>query len=139
MKLRMDIERAIEFLLQQAAQQQAWSEAQLARFDAQQAKFRADFEDRQKDYADRQKDYADRQRDYDQRQRESEARHDREMGAIRAELRRGVRLAVEEARRERKRRKEEDARLAASHAELEQSFKRFLDSMKQPRNGHDQT
>ena len=131
----MDIERAIEFLLQQAAQQQAaqqaWSEAQQARFDAQQAKFRADYEDRQKDYEERQK-------EYQERQKEAAARHDREMGEIRAELRRGVRLAVEEARRERKRRKEEDAKLAASHAELEKSFKRFLDSMKQPRNG-DQT
>src|SRR6476661_6813225 len=107
----MDIEKAIGFLLQQQASLYAWSEAQQIRFDAQQAQFRADFEERQK---------------------EAEQRHDREMAAIRAELRRGVRLAVEEARRERKRRKEEDARLAASHAELEQSFKRFLDSMKQP-------
>jgi hypothetical protein len=120
----MDIERAIEFLLQQAAQQQAWSEAQQARFDAQQAQFRGDFEDRQKGY---------------------EERHDREMAAIRAELRRGVRLAVEEARRERKRRQEEDAKLAAtdeklaaSHAALEETVSRFIASLKQPLNG-DQT
>ena len=119
----MDIERTIEFLLEQQAAQQARAEAQQARFDAQQAAFRADFEERQKRYEERQKAY--------------EERHEREMAGIRAELRRGVRLAVEEARRERKRRKEEDARLAASHAELEQSFKRFLDSMKRPRNGHD--
>ena len=114
----MDIERAIGFLLQQAAQQQAWSEAQQARFDAQQTQFRADFEERQKGY---------------------EERHDREMAAIRAELRRGVRLAVEEARRERKRRKEEDAKLAASHAVLEETVTRFIASLRPPRNGHDQT
>ena len=74
---------------------------QQARFDAQQTRFSADFDERLKRH---------------------EERHDREMAAIRAELRRGVRLAVEEARRERKRRKEDatDEKLAASHAEFEQ-------------------
>lgn len=128
----MDVERTIEFLLEHGAAQQArldalierseaqhaHSEAQHARFGAELAQSRADFDEREKEYA---------------------ARHEREMAGIRSELRRGVRLAVEEARRERKRRKEEDARLAASHAELEQSFQRFLESMKLPRNGHDQS
>lgn len=41
----------------------------------------------------------------------SEERHNREMGEIRAELRRAVRLSVEEARRERVRRKEGDEKL----------------------------
>ena len=56
----------------------------------------------------------------------------------REELRRAVRLSVQEARTERKRRKEEDARLAASQEELRKSLQSFIDSMKQPRNGHDQ-
>jgi hypothetical protein len=125
MWVKMDLERAIEFLLERQAAREAWSDAQQVRFDQQQAQFRADFEERQK---------------------QSEQKHEREIGAIRAELRRGVRLAVEEARRERKRCKEEDAKLALQHAELadshsalEKSIQRFIDSLKQPRNGHDKT
>jgi hypothetical protein len=90
----MDVERTIEFLLHQQA-----------RFDAQQAEFRADFEVRMKEF--------------DAREKQASERHDREMAQIRAELRRGVRLAVQEARHERRRRKEEDAKLAASHVALE--------------------
>jgi hypothetical protein len=96
----MDLERAIQFLLEQQSAQYAWAHAQQVRFDAQQAQFRADF-------------------------------------GIGAELRRGVRLAVEEARRERKRRKEEDANLAALHAATEKSLQRFIDSLQPPNNGHD--
>jgi hypothetical protein len=58
----------------------------------------------------------------------------------------GGRLAVEEARQERKRRQEEDARLAAeqaklaeSHSALEKSRKRFIDLLQQPHNGHDKS
>ena len=102
----MDVERTIEFLLQQQA-----------RFDAQQAEFRAEF---------------------DAREKQASERHDREIGQIRADLRRGVRLAVQEAHHERKRRNEEDVNLASSHAALEESMKQFLDWFRQPRNGHDQ-
>jgi hypothetical protein len=115
----MDLERAIEFLLEQQAASQARLDAQMAA---------------------------------------SQERHDREIGEIRQiiaatqeigrqtreELRRAVRLSVQEARAERKRRKEEDAKLAAadeklaaSQEDLRQTLKAFIDSMKQPRNGHD--
>ena len=56
----------------------------------------------------------------------------------RLELRRAVRLAVQEARAERKRRKEGDEKLAASHAALEASMKAYFDSLKRGQNGHDQ-
>jgi hypothetical protein len=93
-----------------------------------------------------------------EQQAASQARSDAQMAEIRAtlaetveigrrtreELRRAVRLSVQEARTERKRRKEEDAKLAATDAKmaasqeaLRQSVQAFIDSMKQPRNGHD--
>jgi len=63
----------------------------------------------------------------------------------REELRRAVRLGIQEARAERKRRKEADeklaetdAKLAAGQEALRQSLQAFIDSMKQGRNGHDQ-
>ena len=62
----------------------------------------------------------------------------------REELRRAVRLALQDARAERKRRKEADeklaetdAKLAAGQEALRQSLQAFIDSMKQGRNGHD--
>jgi hypothetical protein len=78
-------------------------------------------------------------------------RHDREIAEIRQimadtqeigrqtrlELRRAVRLGVQEARAERKRRKEEDAKLAASQAALEASLKAYFDSLKRGQNGHE--
>src|SRR4051794_6511476 len=110
----MDIERTIEFLLEQQAASQARFDAQQARFDAQQAQFRADYEERQKQYEERQKQY--------------EERHTLEMAQIRQELRRGIRLSVEEARRERVRRKE----LAAAQALTEQKLQQLIDSLNRP-------
>jgi len=61
-----------------------------------------------------------------------------EIGRLtRLELRRAVRLGVQEARAERKRRREADEKLAASQEELRKSLQSFIDSMKQPRKGHD--
>ena len=99
------------------------------------------------------------QANFEAREAAAKERHDREMSEIRKsiaetqeigrqtrlELRRAVRLGVQEARAERKRRKEEDAKLAAvdaklaaSQESLRQSLQAFIESMKQPRNGHDQ-
>jgi hypothetical protein len=55
----------------------------------------------------------------------------------REELRRAVRLGIQEARAERTRRKEADEKLAAGQESLRQSLQAFIDLMKQPRNGHD--
>jgi hypothetical protein len=104
----MDVERTIEFLLEQQAASQGRSDAQMTEIRATLAETV-------------------------------------EIGRrTREELRRAVRLSVQEARAERKRRKEEDARLAATDAKLaasqealSQSLQAFIDSMKQPRNGHD--
>ena len=61
------------------------------------------------------------------------------MAQIRAELRRGVRLAVQEAHHERKRRKEEDVNGPPRRSCLQESTATvFLDSLRQPRNGPDQ-
>ena len=55
----------------------------------------------------------------------------------RLELRRAVRLSVQEARAERKRRNEGDEKLAASHAALEASLQAFIESLKRGQNGHE--
>ena len=66
------------------------------------------------------------------------AKHaEREIELVRRELRRAVRLSVEEARAERKRRREADDRLAAGQEDLRKSLQAFIDSMRQGRNGHD--
>ena len=124
----MDVEKTIEFLLEQQA-----------RFDAQLAKSAEELRQSRLDFDERQKLYDERQKLYDERQKRYEETHNREMGQIRAELRRGVRLAVQEARAERKRRKEEDERLAAAQALTEQKLQQLIDSLRQPRNGHDKS
>jgi len=97
----MDLDRAMEFLLEQQAASQA-------RFDADIAKINEKLAETV------------------------------EIGRLtREELRRAVRLSVQEARAERKRRKEEDAKLAASQEELRKSLQAYLDSLHLPRNGHD--
>src|SRR5450432_1853426 len=53
-------------------------------------------------------------------------RHDREIGEIRRELGRAVRLSIQEARNERKRRHEMDERHRQRHEELEVLLKSFL-------------
>jgi len=72
----------------------------------------------------------------------AEERHDREMGEIRAQLGRAVRLSVEEARRERVRRQEGDERLdgyitklAAAQLETEQKLQSLIDALRSGGNG----
>jgi hypothetical protein len=109
----MDVERAIEFILEQQAAAQAQSDARMSRI-------------------------------------EENLARSIEVGRLtREELRRAVRLSAQEARAERKRRKEADEKLAAGFAaanerltagqeSLQKSLQAFIDSIKQPRNGHDQ-
>lgn len=113
----MDVEKTIEFILEQSAHTAAMLE---------QARAQAD---------------------------EHLARHDRQISGINAILRRAVRLAVQEGRAERKRRKEADERLdakmdqlASAHLMNEEMIKklgekidRFVDDMRHPGgNGHPQ-
>jgi hypothetical protein len=69
-------------------------------------------------------------------------RHDREMGEIRAQLRRAVRLSVEEARRERVRRQQGDerldgciTRLAAAQLETEHKLQSLIETLRPGGNG----
>jgi hypothetical protein len=117
----MDVEKTIEFLLEQ----QARFDAQLARSAEELRQSRLDFDERLKLHDERLKRYEDT--------------HNREMSQIRAQLSRGVRFAVQEGRAERKRRKEGDERLAAAQALTEQKLQQLIDSLRQPRNGHDQS
>ncbi len=78
-----------------------------------------------------------------------EERHDREMAEIREEIRKGreelrraIRLGIEEARAERRRRREGDDRLdsaisklAAAQLVTEEKLQRFIDSMRRGGNG----
>src|SRR3954468_3129879 len=120
----MDIERAMEFLLEQQAASQARFDAQMAdskeRFDAQMAESKARF-------------------DVEIAQINRTLAETAEIGRrTRAYLDRAVRAAVKEARAERERRREGDEKLAASHAALEASMKAYFDSLKNRTNGHDQ-
>ena len=72
----------------------------------------------------------------------AENRHDREVAEIRAELRRGVRLSIEDARRERVRRQEADERLdgyitklAAAQLETDHSLQSLIDALRPGGNG----
>lgn len=72
----------------------------------------------------------------------AEERHDREMGDIRAELRRAIRLGIEESRAERRRRREAGERLdsaisnlAAAQVVTEERLRRFIDSLRKGGNG----
>jgi hypothetical protein len=111
----MDLERAMDFLLEQQASSQA-------RFDAQMSTISTKLDQ-----------VADQQTKTE------------------AALRRAIRLSVVEHRRERVRRREADLKLAEADATLNQrmaelsaesaltqrSLRAFMDSLKQPHNGHD--
>ena len=65
----------------------------------------------------------------------AEERHDRETTDLRAELRRAIRMSIEEHRRERVRRRELDQGLTRAQEVTEQKLQRLIDSLNQPRNG----
>jgi Mn-containing catalase len=105
----MDVEGTIEFLLERQSAHQA-------RADAEMTEIRAVV------------------REIAESQKET----DRQAARTEAALRRAIRLSVEEHRRERVRRQRLDdsmANLALAQARTEETL--FIDSLKQPRNGHD--
>ena len=105
----MDLERAIEFIVDQQA-----------KMAAEQAKA------------------AEAHRRLEEQQAKSSEKHDREMAQIRGMLSRAVRLAVQEARNERRRRRqvEEDVkRLNAAQEATAESLRSFIDSLRRGTNG----
>jgi chromosome segregation ATPase len=117
----MDIERTMQFIVENLAAVTARLEKMAER--------QSRMEDRQSDL----------EAEYTKRILDAEERHDREMASIRAELRRGIRLSVEEHRRERVRRKELEARQAEHEKELNEfrkSFQNWLDWTRRGGNGH---
>ena len=65
--------------------------------------------------------------------------HDRQMDELAHALRRGIRLVVEEGRRERARRRELDGkidRLAAAQLATEERLQRLIRALEQGANGH---
>jgi len=132
----MDLERAIEFLLEQQAASQA-------RFDAQQALINARAEEQQARFDAQQTRFDAQISQVDARlDRVAELQEKTQSQADRTEatLRRAIQLSVTEHRRERVRRKaleEEMKKLATSQAMTQESLRAFIESLKQPRNGHD--
>jgi predicted nucleic acid-binding Zn-ribbon protein len=108
----MDLQRAMEFILEQEAKLHDQMQALTEKMDG-----------------------------LTDRMLEVEERHDREMADVRAELRRAVRLSVQEHRNERARRQELDKKitqLAAAQVITEEKLQRLIDTLNQPRNGHHQ-
>ena len=69
---------------------------------------------------------------------ERHAQHDREMGEIRAELRRAVKLAVIEGRNQRRRSQELDKKitqLSAAQMVTEEKLQRLISTLERGRNG----
>jgi hypothetical protein len=118
----MDVEKTMEFLL-----------AQQARFDAQMSEL-----------TEKMNLLVDQHIGMEERHDREEERHDREIADIRAvaastrvELRRGIRLSVEEQRRERVRRQALDdgiTKLAAAQVITEEKLQKLIDSLR--RNGN---
>ena len=119
--MNMDVERTIEFLL-----------GQQARFDVQLSQLTEKM-DKLTDKMDEQAERA------AERTAEMDERHEKEMSDVRAvlagigyELRRGIRLSIEEHRRERLRRKSTDTKID----QLAVSVQALVDAMKNGRNGN---
>jgi hypothetical protein len=108
------IENGMQFLVEQHARAEALREADAAKHEADAAKHEADA-----------------------------AKHRAEMDEIRGILRRAIRLGVQEARNERRKRQEGDEKLRQGMEELraaqkatEQSLRAFIDSLRRGGNGH---
>lgn len=120
----MDVEKTIEFLLEQAAQHDARAAAHKAQFEAESAEFRAWL-------------------------KASSEKFDRQDELLARRLDRAIRMNVEEHRRERVRRKQLAGRvdtldaamaeLAAAQAKTEKTLQQFIESMNHGRNGHDKS
>jgi hypothetical protein len=134
----MDIERAIEFILDQQAKA---AEAH-RRLEEQLAEAQARYEERQAKAEERQAKAEERQAKAEELQVNASARHDREMDRIDSMLRRAVRLGIQEARAERKKRQEMDRRwdekmtqLAAAQLITEEKLQNFIASQGRSTNG----
>jgi hypothetical protein len=153
----MDVQKTMEFLLEQQARADARTEAHYARMEAHHAKMEAEFEviqanlreasrlnaeaaeraDRADERADRADERADRA---DERANRTDVRLSREE----ARLSRAIRLSIKESRDERSRRRkgldeidEKITQLAASHLMTEEVLRDFIASLKgKSGNGH---
>jgi membrane protein involved in colicin uptake len=115
------IENGMQFLLEQQARADARREADAAKHEADAAKHEAAAAKHEADAA----------------------KHRAEMDEIRGILRRAIRLSVQEARNERRKRREGDEslrqtmdELAAAQKATEQSLRAFIDSLRRGGNGH---
>jgi len=80
-----------------------------------------------------------RQAAAEERQAAANERHAREMAEIRGILRRAIRLGVQEARNERRRRSELDEKitqLSAAQLITEEKLQKFIQSLERGGNGH---
>ena len=77
-----------------------------------------------------------RHEEFQKQQDEFRKRHDEEMARVDARIRRSIRLAVQEARAERKKRREGDAELDTKLKELASTVDRFIKSIERGGNGH---
>jgi hypothetical protein len=111
----VDIERTMQFIVER-----------LAALTAREEKWREEAEERWKRTEERQSEL---EAEYTERILAAEERHDREMASIRAELRRGIRLSVEEHRRERVRRHALEGEMRQRHLEHEEGIKELRKSM----------
>jgi hypothetical protein len=122
----MDVEKTIEFLLQAAAQAEARAEARAAEHDARMKAHHAQFMAEMSEMR--------------EHQRKSDEEFRRRDEILDRRLTRAVRMSAEEHRRERVRRKELAGKVditTTAVADLARTVDRFIESMKQGRNGHD--
>jgi hypothetical protein len=133
----MDIERAIEFILDQqakAAEAHRKLEEQLGRWDERQARW----DERQARWDERQARGDERQARWEEQQALSAETHDREVAQIRGILRRAIVAGVREARAARKRHEELDLKitqLAAAQLITEEELQKLIASQRRSTNG----
>jgi 4-aminobutyrate aminotransferase-like enzyme len=121
--MHMDVEKTIEFML-----------GQQARFDAQLSQLTEKMDELTEKMDEQGERAAERAAEMDER-------HEREMADVRAvlagvgyELRRGIRLSIEEHRRERVRRQALDTKMNTKMDQLAVSVQALIDAMKKDRN-----
>ena len=118
----MDIERTMQFIVEQ-----------MAALTAREERWREEAEERRRGTEDRQSELA---AEFTERLLQSDERHERDIAAVRDELRRAIRFSVEEHKRERIRRHELEEhmkQLATGQEELRKSMQKWLE---RGGNGH---
>jgi hypothetical protein len=114
----MDIERTMQFIVENLAAVSARLEKMAAR--------QNDMDEHRKRMDERQSEL---EAEFTKRTLATEERHDKEIGEIRAELRRAIRYSVEEHRRERVRRHALEDEMRQRHLEHEDGIKELRTSM----------